>query len=183
MPLRGGHDLGPRMRARPCRRCCAAAATRSRPTARTPSSPTCTRTQRSPSKSSLVTLCSRSTWPPSLLDVVGHRLPHLAGAVAGVVELRDERLDLVALVAEERGLRGAEEGQALDALGRPVGADLRRGHAPDLLGVGLEELVEEPAAEAVRRPTARRCPPCPWASPAPTGRRGAPWSGRPGRAS
>ena len=29
-------------------------------------SPTCTRTQRSPSKSSLVTLCSRSTWPPSL---------------------------------------------------------------------------------------------------------------------
>ena len=28
-------------------------------------SPTCTRTQRSPSKSSFVTLCSSSTWPPS----------------------------------------------------------------------------------------------------------------------
>ena len=93
-----------------------------------------------------------STWPPSLLDVVGHRLPHLARAVARVVELADQRLDLVALVAEERGLGGAEEGQALDPLGGPLGADLRGRHAPDLLGVGLEEEVEEALAEAVGDP-------------------------------
>ena len=96
-----------------------------------------------------------------LLDVVGHRLPHLAGAVAGVVELRDQARDLVVLVPEERGPGGAEEREVLDPLGGPVGADLGRGHAPDLLRVGLEELVEEPAAEAVRRPTPRRWSPCP----------------------
>ena len=87
-----------------------------------------------------------------LLDVVGHRLPHLAGAVARVVELRDQARDLVVPVAEERGPGGAEERQVLDPLGGPVGADLGRGHAPDLLGVRLEELVEEAAAEAVRDP-------------------------------
>ena len=87
-----------------------------------------------------------------LLDVGGHLLPHLAGAVARVVELRDEARDLVAAVAEERGPGGAEEREVLDPLGGPVGADLGGGHAPDLLRVGLEELVEEEAAEAVRDP-------------------------------
>ncbi len=87
-----------------------------------------------------------------LLDVGGHLLPHLARAVARVVELRDEARDLVAAVAEERGPGGAEEREVLDPLGGPVGADLGGGHAPDLLRVGLEELVEEEAAEAVRDP-------------------------------
>ena len=57
-------------------------------------------------------------------DLVGHRLPHLARAEARVVELVDQRLDLVALVAEERGLGGGEERQALDPLGGPLGAQL-----------------------------------------------------------
>ena len=85
-------------------------------------------------------------------DLVGHRLPHLAGAEARVVELADQRLDLVALVAEERGLGGGGEGQALDPLGRPLRAQLGRRHAPHLLGVGLEEVLVEPLAEAVGDP-------------------------------
>ncbi|HEX7625911.1 MAG TPA: FAD-dependent oxidoreductase, partial [Gaiellaceae bacterium] len=44
-----------------------------------------------------------------LLDRLGHRVPHLTGAEARVVELRDQALDLVAAVAEERGLRRREE--------------------------------------------------------------------------
>ena len=91
-----------------------------------------------------------------LLDRAAHRLPHLAGAEARVVELRDEALDLVVLVAEERGLRGGEERQPLDALRRPLGADLGRRDAPDLLGVRLEEELEQPAAEAVRDPVLER---------------------------
>ena len=87
-----------------------------------------------------------------LLDVHGHLLPHLARAVAGVVELRDQAGDLVAAVAEESAPGGPEEREVLDALRGPVGTDLGRGHAPDLLGVRLEELVEQIAAEAVRDP-------------------------------
>ena len=87
-----------------------------------------------------------------LVDVLGHLLPHLAGAEAGVVELGDQRLDLVALVAEEGGLGGAEEGQALDPLRGPLGADLVGGDAPQLLGVGLEEVLVEPLAEAIGDP-------------------------------
>ena len=84
-------------------------------------------------------------------DLVGHRLPHLARPEARVVELADQRLDL-ALVAEERGLGGGGEGQALDALGRPLRAQLGGRDAPHLLGVGLEEVLVEPLAEAVGDP-------------------------------
>ncbi len=91
-----------------------------------------------------------------LADVGGHLLPHLPGPEPGVVELRDQRLDLVALVAEERGLGGGEERQALDPLGGPLGADLVRRDAPQLLGVGLEEVLVEPLAEAVGDPGLER---------------------------
>ena len=87
-----------------------------------------------------------------LLDAGGHGLPHLARAVARVLELVDQRLDLVALVAEEGGLGGAEEAQALDALGGPLGAHLGGGDAPHLLGVALEEVGVEALAEAVGDP-------------------------------
>src|SRR5205807_7448288 len=70
----------------------------------------------------------------------------------GVVELADQRLDLVALVTEERGLGGGEEGQPLDALGGPLGADLGGRDAPDLLVVGLEEQAVQPPAEALGDP-------------------------------
>ena len=85
-------------------------------------------------------------------DLVGHRLPHLARAEARVVELGDQRLDLVAAVAEEGGLGGGEERQALDALGGPLGAQLGARHAPHLLRVGLEEQRVEALAEAVGDP-------------------------------
>ena len=85
-------------------------------------------------------------------DLVGHRLPHLARAEARVVELGDQRLDLVAAVAEEGRLGGGEEGQALDALRGPLGAQLGARDAPDLLRVGLEEELVQPLAEAVGDP-------------------------------
>ena len=81
--------------------------------------------------------------------IVSHIWP---GPEARVVELGDQRLDLVALVAEERGLGGGEEREALDPLRRPLGAQLGRRDAPHLLGVGLEEVLVEPLAEAVGDP-------------------------------
>jgi hypothetical protein len=90
--------------------------------------------------------------PAQRADVVGHRLPHLAGPVAGVVELADEARVLVVLVAEEGRLGRGEEVEVLDALRRPLGTDLRGRHPPHLLGVGLEEELEQPLAEAVRDP-------------------------------
>ncbi len=49
---------------------------------------------------------------------------------------------------EEVG-EGGGEGEALDALCAPLGADLIAGDAPDFFGVGLEEGEVELAAEAV----------------------------------
>ncbi len=86
-------------------------------------------------------------------DLIGRRLPHLAGAEAGIEKIADERL------GRRRGflaLEGADDslaqGKSLDALRGPVGADLVAGNAPDLFGVGLEEDLEEPLAEAVGDP-------------------------------
>src|SRR5216684_2285165 len=98
--------------------------------------------------------------------LLGTRFPHHPGTLARVAEGLDERLDdLAAQLAprQERAERGRREGQALDPLRRPVGGDLLAGHAPHLLGVGLEEDLEEPPAElgdhpileAARRPV--RC--------------------------
>ena len=89
-------------------------------------------------------------------DLVTHLLPHLPGAVPRVVELRDERLDLVAAVAEERRLGGAEERQALDPLRGPLGADLIGRDAPQLLGIGLEEVLVEALAKPIRDPLLER---------------------------
>ncbi len=88
----------------------------------------------------------------AVLDQLGALLPHLARPVLGVVELLDEAGDLLALVAAadhlgpDRLPHRGEEGHALDALCAPVGRDLRRGDAPDLLVVGLEEVVVEAPA-------------------------------------
>lgn len=46
-------------------------------------------------------------------------------------------------------LRIARASESLDALRGPLGADLGAGDAPDLLGVGLEEDLIQPLAEAV----------------------------------
>ena len=85
-------------------------------------------------------------------DRRAHRLPHLPRAEARIVELRDQALHLVSLVAEERRPGSGEEGEALDPLGGPFGADLRGRHAPELLGVRLEEELEQAPSEAIRDP-------------------------------
>ncbi len=86
-------------------------------------------------------------------DLLRCRLPHLAGAEAGIKEITDQRL------GSRRGLlafEGADDrlaqGEPLDALGCPVGADLIARDAPDLLRVALEEHVEELLAKTVRHP-------------------------------
>src|SRR5687767_11966039 len=81
--------------------------------------------------------------PPFLLDRQGHRLPHLARAVARIVELLDQRSDLAPVVPPYRRTSSREEGDALDALRGPLGADLGGRHAPDLLRVRPEEQLEE----------------------------------------
>ena len=123
-------------------------------------------------RSSAVTATAR---PPAWLDL-GHAvlhhapwcprprpcsraaLPHHPGAVLRVLELLDQGGDLllVALRAGWRSIDGLAERQVLDALRGPVGRDLVGRHAPDLLGVGLEEDAVEAPAEARRRPALER---------------------------
>mmetsp|Transcript_37521 Transcript_37521/g.87502 ORF Transcript_37521/g.87502 Transcript_37521/m.87502 type:complete len:471 (-) Transcript_37521:643-2055(-) len=80
-------------------------------------------------------------------------LPHLAGAVLGIKKTLDQRGVLrIGLARDdllERLLGGTADRQALDALRAPVGADVAARNTPDLLGVVLEELAVELAAEAV----------------------------------
>jgi hypothetical protein len=86
--------------------------------------------------------------PALLYDVARDLVPHLSGAELGVQELFDQRglrilLPDVAAAAFEHLPQGVEQRgpdrEALDALGAPFGADPVARHAPDLLGVGLEE--------------------------------------------
>jgi hypothetical protein len=88
-------------------------------------------------------------------DLGGHRLPHLARPEARVVELLDEAVNLRAVV-EQRRAHDARERQRANPLSGPLGADLRRRHPPDLLGVRAEEQLEQPPAEAVADPLLER---------------------------
>ena len=60
--------------------------------------------------------------------------------------------DLSALARKRFGFsaseRGTEQGEVLDPLRAPVGGQLRGRHAPDLLRVGLEEVLVQAPAEA-----------------------------------
>ena len=82
-------------------------------------------------------------------------LPQLAGTVLRIPELLDQRgLDLrVGALLGQQLLEGvlehAHDGQALDALGAPVGGDLGGVAAPQLLRVALEEHRIQLAAETV----------------------------------
>ena len=85
---------------------------------------------------------------PSLrTDPVAHRFPHLAGTEPRILKLVDQGLDHLALARLEPAQQAVhdrrDQVQALDPLGRPVGRDLAGGHAPELLGVRLEEDLEE----------------------------------------
>ena len=91
-----------------------------------------------------------------LLHARGDLLPHLSRAELGIEELLDQR-GLGALLRDVARLAGLfqevrdrlADGEALDALCAPLGADPVAGHAPDLFGVGLEESEIQLAAEAV----------------------------------
>ena len=80
----------------------------------------------------------------------GHLLPHLAGAEAGIFELLDQARGVVR--PGEGVPDRLEQRQVLDPLRRPVRPDLGAGHAPDLFGIGFEEMRIEPVAEAVHHP-------------------------------
>ncbi len=85
-------------------------------------------------------------------DAVLEHFPHHAGSEARVVEFPDEGLWTVLAFGEEGLADSGAEGEVLDALGGPFGADLVAGNAPDLLGISLEEGIEETAAEAIGDP-------------------------------
>ena len=81
-------------------------------------------------------------------------LPHHSRPVARIAELVDQGGDhfLVARRPQQCISHRPYQVQVLDALSCPVGADLAARHAPHLLGVGLEEDLVEPPAEAVGHP-------------------------------
>src|SRR6185295_2386025 len=87
----------------------------------------------------------------ALAEELRHPFVDEAGAAARVGEAFGERL--VAPGAEGEGvLDRLEEGELLDPLGGEVRVQLRAGDAPQLLAVGLEEDLEEAAAEARHHP-------------------------------
>ena len=97
-------------------------------------------------------------------DEVARRFPHHAGAFPRIAEGLEQGLGfhpVVGLLVEpERALQAVEhraaEAKPLDPLRRPVRRNLVARHAPDLLGVGLEEDVEELLAELVDGPILER---------------------------
>ena len=101
-----------------------------------------------------------TTLVPCGLDQLAAALPHHPGAVLRVLELLDEAGDV--LLVPLRAASGVDapplhEREVLDALGGPVGLDLGGRHAPDLLGVGLEEVPVEAPAEAGGDAALERC--------------------------
>ena len=95
--------------------------------------------------------------PPLADDLVAGAFPHLAGTEPGIAEAIDQRLDdgaiALGLPADtEARDDGLVEVEPLDALGGPIGGDIVAVHAPDLFGVGLEEDLEQAAAEVVDHP-------------------------------
>src|SRR3989304_271824 len=94
---------------------------------------------------------------PARFHELGGPAPHHPRPEARIVELLDERLDdLLPLRPEERVADGDRERQALDALRRPLRANLRARDAPHFLGVRLEENAVELLAEAVGHPLFKR---------------------------
>ncbi len=105
--------------------------------------------------------CMAHQYGVAALDhLVARGLPHHAGATARIAEAFQQRLGfhavIGALVQPQRALEAIEhrlaEAEPLDALCGPIGGDFVAGHAPHLLGVGLEEDREELLAELVDRP-------------------------------
>jgi hypothetical protein len=92
------------------------------------------------------------------LHLVGDGLPHHAGAEPRIIEGIDERAQDARLVARSMSMRrpgvfhGGQKRQTLDALRRPLRRDLAARHAPDLLGVRLEEGPIQALAEAIFDP-------------------------------
>ena len=83
-------------------------------------------------------------------DAVAEGFPHHARAQPRIVEFLDQA---GGVVGSGNGIphRFAQR-QIFDPLRRPVGADLVARNAPDLLGIGFEEVPEEPSAETVGYP-------------------------------
>ena len=90
-----------------------------------------------------------------VLEPMLQALPQLPRPEARVLELLDQGRDVVALEPEDRQ-SCLPEGEVLDPLRRPEGADLGPRDAPELLRVGAEEGVVEALAEARGHPVLER---------------------------
>ena len=91
------------------------------------------------------------------LRLFSTRFPHHAWTSAGITEGIDQRLDhfrSIAIVAlrQQCVLDRAAKRKPFNALRGPVCGNFPAAHAPDLLGVALEESVEESSAELVAYP-------------------------------
>ena len=95
-----------------------------------------------------------------VFDVALGGIPHHAGAEARIAEGLEQGFDFLSviglLVEAERAFQAighrVPQAQALDPLRRPVRGHFVARHAPDLLGIGLEEDRIELVAELVDRP-------------------------------
>ena len=91
------------------------------------------------------------------LRLFGTRFPHHAWTSAGITEGIDQRLDhfrSIAIVAlrQQCVLDRAAKRKPFNALRGPVCGNFPAAHAPNLLGIALEESVEEPSAELIAHP-------------------------------
>ena len=102
---------------------------------------------------------------PGSVDPPCRLLPHHPRAEPRIAEGVDERRDLRRTIArplfrsalrQQRVPDRPGERQSANPLRRPVGGDVPALHPPDLLGVGLEEDLEQPPAEAVADPVFER---------------------------
>ena len=85
-----------------------------------------------------------------LFDAFAGHLPHLAGAVAGILEFLDQAGGVVG--ARDRIDDRFGKRKVLDPLRRPVRANIGGGDAPHLFRVAPKEVHVEPPAEAVLDP-------------------------------
>ncbi len=98
-------------------------------------------------------LLLKNDLPATLGDFVRRGLPHHSGPVFRVLELLDERGDVLLVpFRHDRVHDGIEQREVLDTLRGPVRLDRVGRHPPHLLGVGLEEDPVQAPAKTGRDP-------------------------------
>src|SRR6266851_1969419 len=101
-------------------------------------------------------VCLLEDLAAAVRDDAFHLFVELSRTETRIHELVDQRLDRLFVRLEHRVNDGCREGQALDALPRPIGANALARNPPNLLRIGLEEGVEKAPPEAIDDPIFER---------------------------